>query len=350
MSLTPERRQQLMLAMQETQAMQLAFIGLTNGLLQVLAQKTPALAPQTLAPQTLAAQTLAAQAGVDAGYVVRWCDAAYAFGLLDEPEAGCFTLTEDGRAFLPGQPGSLMPMAVGAVLGAHMAERAATLMKSGVRPGEQVLAERESILPWFGPMLEASFSPVFEQEILPGVPAFAEINQRQGLAVDLGCGNGWYLRRLAKHMPGLRGLGLDGFGENVRQATQLAQAAGLGQRLSFREGDIYRFTPDVPVDLVAMNRALHHVWDKKNQVFGLLRDMLKPGGYAVIWEPNWPEARTALRHPSRRPMAMQNLMEHIQGNHFLNPDLIVQAFAQVDMKATVHLFAQGNEMVVVGQR
>ena len=42
----------------------------------------------------------------------------------------------------------------------HMAERAAELMRSGERPGEQVLSERQTILPWFGPMLEP-ISPAF---------------------------------------------------------------------------------------------------------------------------------------------------------------------------------------------
>jgi hypothetical protein len=46
-------------------------------------------------------------------------------------------------------------------------------------------------------MLEANFGTLFEREILPAVPAFAEVAERGGLVVDLGCGNDWYLRRLA---------------------------------------------------------------------------------------------------------------------------------------------------------
>ena len=61
------------------------------------------------------------------------------------------------------------------------------------------------------------------QQILPNVPVFSEANQKGGVAVDLGCGNGWYLRKMAKRFPQLRGVGLDGFAENITQATQLAQ-------------------------------------------------------------------------------------------------------------------------------
>ena len=60
------------------------------------------------------------------------------------------------------------------------------------------MGERETLLPWFGPMLEASFSEMFEQTICPNIPIFAEVDARGGLVVDLGCGNGWYLRALGR--------------------------------------------------------------------------------------------------------------------------------------------------------
>ncbi len=322
---------------QGAMALDVAFVGVVNRLFEALAS----------GDQT--APALAERAKVDAGYVERWCQAAYAFGYLEAHE-GRFGLSEPGRAFLPDAPGSLMPFAVGAVLGAHMAERAAGLMRTGERPGESVLAERETILPWFGPMLESTFGALFEREVLPNVPAFGELDARGGVAVDLGCGNGWYLRKLAKRFPHVRGVGLDGFEENVRQASERARAEGLGDRLRFVAGDIYHYTVGEPADLIAMNRALHHVWDQKERVFGILRDTLRPGGVAVIWEPAWPADLTALRDPRRRAMAFQNLNEHVQGNHFLRPDEIEAAFRAVGMQASTHLFVEGTEAVVVARR
>jgi len=316
----------------------LAFIGIHNGLFDLLAREG-AFAPEPLARA----------AGLDEGYVRAWCEAAYAFELL-ECENGAYRNAPLGEAFRSDSEETLMPAAVGAVLSAHMAERAAGLMKSGERPGEQVLAERETLLPWFGPMLERSFGRLFEGHILPAVSEFAEVDAKGGLAVDLGCGNGWYLRILARHMPHLRGLGLDGFEENVRQAEALAAREGLSDRLRFQVGDIYRFSSDEPADLIAMNRALHHVWERKDEVFRILREHLKPGGIAVIWEPAWPAETTALRAPNRRPMAFQNLAEYVQGNHFLRPDEIQAAFAEVGMESSLYTFNDGAEAVVVGRR
>ena len=332
-------RQQALSQAQGALALNLAYIGIVNGLFSALAELGAA-----------DAESLAAAVGKDAGYARRWCDAAYAFGLLEEREPGRFVLSDYGAAFRPEAPGSLMPLAVQAVLAAHMAERAAGLFSTGERPGESVLAERATILPWFGPMLEHQYGPLLDKEILPGVPVYREVDARGGLAVDLGCGNGWYLRRLAARFPHLRGVGLDGFEENIRQAEAAADRQGLGERLHFSAGDIHHFRTDEPADLIAMNRALHHVWDEKENVFRILKEHLKPGGAAVIWEPNWPAERALLRDPPRRGMAFQNLSEHVQGNHFLRPEEIAEEFARAGLEPQIHLFAEGREAVVVGRR
>ncbi len=327
------------LAMRDAQGavrLAVAFIGVSGGLFEQLNRLRVA-----------GADDLAAAARRDAGYVRRWCDAAYAFELIDEADTG-FRLTALGRAFLPDAPGTLMPFAVQDVLSAHMAERAAGLMRTGERPGEVVLAERESILPWFGPMLEAQFGPVFEKTIMPGLKVYEEAALRQGLAVDLGCGNGWYLVRLAARFPQLRCLGVDGFEENIRQAQARARELGLADRVHFRTGDIYSFENEEKADIIALNRALHHVWDEKAQVFSLLKRHLKPKGSAVIWEPHWPHDRHLLRQPTHRMMAFQNLTEHVQGNHFLMPVEIADAFSEVGLTPTIHSFLDGREAVVTG--
>ncbi len=331
-------RQEVMRRTQGAIFLNIAYIGVVNRLFDGL-----------LTLGKASAVELAAHTGMDAAYVNRWCDSAYAFELLDEVETDRFAMTELGQMFLPDAPGSLMPFAVNAVLGAHMAERAAGLMPSGERPGEKVLAERKTVLPWFGPMLEGMFGSFLSNEIIPNVPAYQEVDARQGLAVDLGCGNGWYLRRLGQRLPNLRGIGLDGFDENINQASRLAAKEGIADRIGFRVGDIHHFAIDEAADLIAMNRALHHVWDQKENVFRIIKQHLKPEGVAIIWEPNWPNNRQLLREPGRRGMAFQNLSEHVQGNHFLQPAEIAAQFEQVGMQPEIYLFGEDREAVVVGR-
>src|SRR5690606_18356531 len=164
------------------------------------------------------------------------------------------------------------------------------------------------------------------------------------------CGNGWYVRALAKRCPNVRGVGLDGFDENIRQAEDLAREDGVADRVRFAHGDIHDFALDEPADLIAMNRALHHVWDRRENVMRILSEHLAPGGAAVIWEPRWPDARETLRDPKTRGMAFQNLSEHVQGNHFLRPAEIAEAMAGAGLVPEVHTFMGGNEAVVIGRK
>ncbi len=337
--MTADLKQQFRGMAQGSQSLAIAYIGVVNVLFEGLKRLGQG-----------DANALAAASGMDAAYVRRWCDAAFAFGYLDA-EGEAFRLAESGAAMLTDAPQTLMPTAVQAVLNMHMAERAAALMRTGARPGEQVMAERETLLPWFGPMLEANFAGFFERTICPAVPVFAEVDARGGLVVDLGCGNGWYLRALARRCGAVRGLGLDGFEENIAQATRLAAAERLGDRLHFASGDAHAFKLDAPADVIAMNRALHHVWEAGGRKFiRLLRENLRPGGAAVIWEPDWPADRAALRAPPKRGLAFQNLAEHVQGNHLLRADEIASAFAAEGMNPEIFRFSDGQEAIIVARR
>lgn len=314
----------------------ISFIGIVNGLFESLG-KTPSTSKE-----------LASLTKMDPDYVERWCDAAFAFGLLDAKEHR-FHLSPLGELMKPSHPHSSMPQVIQSVLGSHMSERIAGLMRTGERPGEVILGERETILPWFGPMLESTFGPVFENQILPAIPFFREINSEDALAIDLGCGNGWYLRALAKHNPKIKGLGVDGFRENIHQATRRANEEGFGDRLRFTQGDIFSLKLEKKADMIAMNRALHHVWSDKEKLFPMFRSYLAPGGALVLWEPNWPKEREELRKAEKRPIAFQNLGEHAQGNRLLDPYEIAEECEKIGLRTTVSLFLNGNEAVVVAR-
>lgn len=327
-----ELRDRVMGMAQGALTLQVAFIGVSRDLFRALE-----------APADVA--TLAARTSLDAGYLARWLDAAYAVELLDA-EGEQFRLAPLGRAFLPG-PGSLLPFAAGAGFTAHMAERAATLMLTGERPGERVLAERPALLPLFGPMLEMSFGPLLEREVLPAAPELLQA-AADGLVVDLGCGNGWYLRRLLERVPSARGIGFDGFAENVRQA-----AASSGARARFEVRDLLELLDDPapfePATLLVMNRALHHVWPEVDRVFAFARRTLVPGGVVAIWEPRWPDSREELRAGPARQLAFQNLAEHVQGNHFLRPTEIEARMQAAGFTTRVALVAGGREAIVLGR-
>ena len=277
-------KQQFRAMAQGSQSLAVAYIGVVNGLFAGLKRLGQA-----------DADALASAAGMDAAYVRRWCDAAYAFLYL-EAEGDTFCLAESGAAMLPDAPGTLMPIAAQAMLNMHMAERAAALMRTGARPGEQVMGERETLLPWFGPMLEASFSEFFEQTICPNVPIFAEVDARGGMVVDLGCGNGWYLRALARRCGAVCGLGLDGFAENIAQATRLAAAAGFQRPASLRQRRRTCLQPRCP------RRYHHHEPGASPCVGGGRRDVYpSPARKFASWRRGGHLGAGLARRPSGAP-------------------------------------------------
>ena len=240
-----------------------------------------------------------------------------------------------------------MPLAVQSVLSAHMMDHAVTGLRTGERPGERVLGERENVGRWFGPMLEAAFGPLFDGEIAPGVPELAGL-AADAHVLDLACGNGWVLRRLADRHPGLTGVGVDGYAPNIDDASR--RAAAYAGRLRFEVGDVRHHTPARGYDLAFMHRALHHVWPERAAVLAAVARDLRVGGALVVWEPRWPDAVDALRAPASRALAFQNLSEHVQGNRFLRPDEVADAMAAAGLSPRVHTFAEGREMVIVGRR
>jgi hypothetical protein len=169
----PDFKKQLRAMVQGSQSLTVAYIGVVNDLFAAL---------KRLGTGDVAA--IATATRMDAGYVRRWCDAAFAFGYLNA-EGELFRLSEMGAAMSPDAPNTLMPLPMTMVSSVHTALRSASLMRSGERPGETVMAQVETLLPWFGAMLEGTFARFFEEKICPGVPIFAEINERGGLVVDL---------------------------------------------------------------------------------------------------------------------------------------------------------------------
>jgi SAM-dependent methyltransferase len=337
MNTSSELRNQIITQAQGALTLSVAFIGVSSSLFSTFAETGAA-----------TAEELAMKTGLDISYLERWCDAAFAFGFLDE-EKGKLELTELGRSFIPDAPGSFMPFAIQSVMSAHVADRATTFMKTGERQKE-MMAENPNIIPFFGLMLETMFGEMFEQQILPNLSAYRNVDAKRGLVVDLGCGNGWYLRKIANHFHHLRCIGIDDISENIDQAQKLAQKEDLEHRLTFMVGDIHYLPIDEYADLMTMNRALHHVWGEKETIFDIIKEHLAVGGSAIIWEPNWPQCRADLRNnPARQILAFQNLSEHIQGNHYLRPEQIEAEFHRVGMKTHTYFFASGNETIVVGE-
>lgn len=97
--------------------------------------------------------------------------------------------------------------------------------------------------------------------------------------VDLGCGSGELTLELHRHLDARETLGIDSSSEMLGEAERLT-APGL----RFENGDIARFSPAEPFDVVFSNAALQWVPDQARALARILA-AVAPGGQVALQVP-----------------------------------------------------------------
>ena len=103
-----------------------------------------------------------------------------------------------------------------------------------------------------------------------------------GRVLDVGCGTGFLLERLAER--GFSGTGIDLSPESVEHARRRLAEIGAADRLTAVVGSAYE-PPEGPYDLIALTDVLEHLEDPR-ACLAALRAQLAPGGLVVISTPN----------------------------------------------------------------
>ena len=100
--------------------------------------------------------------------------------------------------------------------------------------------------------------------------------------LDIGCGTGFLLERLAER--GFSGIGIDLSPESVEHARRRLAEIGAADRLTAVVGSAYE-PPAGPFDLIALTDVLEHLEDPR-ACLAALRAQLAPEGLLVISTPN----------------------------------------------------------------
>lgn len=103
-----------------------------------------------------------------------------------------------------------------------------------------------------------------------------------GRVLDIGCGTGFLLERLAEL--GFSGVGVDLSPESVEIAQARLAEIGAADRLQATVGSAYE-PPDGPFDLITITDVLEHLEDPR-ACLRAARDRLAPGGVVVVSTPN----------------------------------------------------------------
>lgn len=125
-----------------------------------------------------------------------------------------------------------------------------------------------------------------------------------GRVVDLGCGPGDVVVRLARAVPGLHVSAVDGSAEMIRLAREATAAAGLADRVTTLQG----YIPGLPLpghafDAVLSKDLLHHLPDPA-ALWAEAKRLGRPGAAVFVMD--------LFRPPS--PEAARNIVARVAGN------------------------------------
>jgi SAM-dependent methyltransferase len=297
-------------------------MGLEQGLLAELAKH----------PDGLDVATLASRTKLDPAYVAVWCRCAYAAELLDADANGVYRLAPAMGTLLLDRDA---PAYMGALFGVLPQPEFFDTFAQRLRSGERVWWDQ--FRPEFIHRAAAAGRGFYTRLVPAGlqqIPGLAERLERGGRVLELACGAGHGLARMAHAYPQCTFVGVDGDTYSLELAAKTLKDDGLASRVQLRQSTLEDFTADGEFDVVLTSISLHEARDLE-RVTGNVHRALAPGGFFVISDFPFPDSHEQLRTVPGRVMAGVQYFE-AQINAQLLP---VRAF--VDLLAR-HGFHQVN--------
>jgi SAM-dependent methyltransferase len=252
----------------------LAALGDRLGLFKELSSNGPATSEQ-----------LALRASIDERYAREWLGGMSAAGYLEyDPSTKSFSLPPEHAPALGQESGPFFFGGVYQMLPSMLG--ILDQLTQAFRNGGGVPQSAYDASLWDGMerFTGCWFENLLTQEWIPAMPDVQAKLERGASVADVGCGRGRALIKLAQTFPNSRYIGYDAFGPTIERASQNAAAAGVSERVNFRQLDATSGLPE-KYDLITTFDVVHDAVDP----LGLLRSIreaLQPDGIYVCLDIN----------------------------------------------------------------
>lgn len=228
-------------------------------------------------------QEIADAAGLDERYVREWLGAMVTGGVVEmDPITSRFWLPEEHAAFVTRAAGAnnlAVPTQYMAVLGGVEDDVVDCFRNGGGVPYSRYPRFHAVMAEDSGQSMLSSIETV----LLPLIPGLREKLERGISVLDLGCGRGRVLTRLAEVFPNSRFVGMDLSQEAIEFATANAAESGL-RNVKFIVKDLSNFheTPAIEAfDWVTTFDAVHDQAKPMNLLRGICRVLKQDGVYLM---------------------------------------------------------------------
>lgn len=264
-------------------------MGLVHGLLESIndaGESTPA--------------QLAENVGIDPFYSGVWCRAAYASGVLEGHDGGSYQLAAHMETLLLDHSS---PAYIGGLFKVLNQPEMFPTFSNNLHSGERIWWDQTGP-GWIAGVTETggAFNTRFIPAGIRQVPGVDERLRGGGRALELACGTGVGLVRLATHYPDVQLVGLDGDAYSLRTARSRIDDAGLSDRIQLWHSPMEDLEAEAEFDVVTINISMHECRDIEG-VTSAIHRALKPGGFFVNSDFPLPESGEGFRTVPGRIMA-----------------------------------------------
>ena len=264
-------------------------MGLRHGLFQEIANHA----------QGISASDLATRMNMDPLYTEVWCRSAYASDVLELSGADTFVLAPHMETLLLDESS---PAYVGGLPTIMVQPEFMDRFADNLPTGERIWWDQ------CGPGLIQGVSRTarpFYARLIPGgfsqVPGLVDRLGQNARVMDLACGAGVGLIRMANTYPNITLVGVDGDAYSLGLTQDTINEAGLQDRISLVQSTFEDLDVNEEYDVVIINVSMHECRDIEKVTQNIYR-ALKPDGYFVISDFPFPETTEACRTVPARIM------------------------------------------------